>query len=58
MGEGRQVYERLVKPRSVTLDKVVNHFALSSLFAGDERERKIFSYRVEKINYERMESEQ
>ena len=55
MGDGRQVYQRLVKPRSVTLDKVVNHFALSSLFTGDERERKIFSYRVERLNYERME---
>ena len=55
MGDGSQVYQRIVKPRSVTLDKVVNHFAISSLFTGDERERKIFSYRVERLNYERME---
>jgi hypothetical protein len=34
---------------------VVNHFAISSFFTGDERERKIFSYRVERLNYERME---
>jgi hypothetical protein len=55
MGGGRQVYDRFVKPRSVTLDKVVNHFAISSLFAGEEKERKVFSYRVEKIKYERIE---
>jgi alpha-amylase/alpha-mannosidase (GH57 family) len=56
MGDGGKVYRRIVKPRSVTLDKVVNHFAISSLFAGNGKERKIFSYRVERLNYERMES--
>jgi alpha-amylase/alpha-mannosidase (GH57 family) len=56
MGDGGKVYRRMVKPRSVTLDKVVNHFAISSLFAGNEKDRKIFSYRVERLNYERMES--
>jgi alpha-amylase/alpha-mannosidase (GH57 family) len=56
MGDGSQVYQRVVKPRSVTLEKVVNHFATSSFFAGNEKERKIFSYLVERLNYERMES--
>jgi len=55
MGDGGKVYRRIVKPRSVTLDKVVNHFAISSLFAGNGKERKIFSYRVERLNYERIE---
>jgi alpha-amylase/alpha-mannosidase (GH57 family) len=54
MGKGDQVYRRLVKPRRVTLDKVVNHFAISSLFDGGDGERKIFSYRVEKIDYEKL----
>jgi alpha-amylase/alpha-mannosidase (GH57 family) len=55
MGDGRQVYQRLVKPGSVPPAKVVNHFAISSLFSGEEKEKKIFSYRVERLNYERME---
>lgn len=55
MGDGGQIYKRLVKPKWVTLDKVVNHFAISSLFMDGEKERKIFSYRVERMNYERME---
>jgi alpha-amylase/alpha-mannosidase (GH57 family) len=54
MGKGDQVYQRLVKPRQVTLDKVVNHFAISSLFDGGDREKKIFSFRVEKIHHERL----
>jgi alpha-amylase/alpha-mannosidase (GH57 family) len=54
MGNGDQVYQRLVKPRWVTPDKVVNHFAISSLFDEGDGEKKIFSYRVEKIRYEKM----
>jgi len=58
MGSGDQVYQRLVKPKCVTLEKVVNHFVISSLFDGGEGEKRIFSYRVEKIQYERMERDQ
>ena len=58
MGSGDQVYKRLVKPRWVTHEKVVNHFAISSLFDGGGREKKIFSYRVEKIRYEKMGEEE
>jgi alpha-amylase/alpha-mannosidase (GH57 family) len=57
MGKGDQVYQRLVKSRSITLDKVVNHFAISSLFDGGDGEKKIFSYRVEKIHHEKLGEE-
>jgi len=53
--DGEEVYQRLVKPRSVTLDKVVNHFAISSLFDDGEREKKVFSYRIARKNYEKIE---
>jgi hypothetical protein len=53
MGNGKQVYERFVKPRGVTLEKVVNHFAISSLFDAGEKEKKIYSFQIEKKNYER-----
>jgi len=55
MGSGDQVYQSLVKPRWVTPEKVVNHFAISSLLDGGDGEKKIFSYRVEKIHYEGVE---
>ena len=57
MGDGKQVYQRLVKPRGVTLDRVVNHYAISSQLGEKEKERKIFSYRVETIREERMEKD-
>lgn len=57
MGDGRQVYQHLVKPRGVTLEKVVNHYAISSQSSDGDREKRVFSYRVEKVNEERMEKE-
>jgi alpha-amylase/alpha-mannosidase (GH57 family) len=58
MRKGDQVYQRLVKSKRVTPEKVVNHFAITSLFDGGDGEKKIFSYRVEKIHYEKMEKEE
>ena len=58
MGRGDQVYQRLVKPKWVTPEKVVNHFAITSLFDSGDGEKKIFSYRVEKICYEKMGKEE
>jgi hypothetical protein len=54
MGDGRKVYQTLVKPTLVTLEKVVNHFAISSFFAEEEKKRKIFSYQTEVLKYEKM----
>ncbi len=58
MGSGDQVYNKLVKPKWVTNGKVVNHFAISSLFDGVGKGRKIFSYDVERIDYERIDKGQ
>jgi alpha-amylase/alpha-mannosidase (GH57 family) len=58
IGKGDQVYQHLVKPKSVTLEKVVNHFAITSLLDRRDREKKIFSYRVVKVHYEKIEQEE
>ena len=55
MGGGDQVYKKLVKPRFVALVRLVNYFAISSLFDDKVGEKKIFSYRLERTNYERKE---
>jgi alpha-amylase/alpha-mannosidase (GH57 family) len=57
MGDGNQVYQKLVKPRCVSWDKLVNHFAISSLFDDGGKEKKIFSFRMERMNYERREKD-
>ncbi len=57
MGDGLQIYRSLVKPKRITPEQVVNHYAISSLFDGGEKERRIFSFRVERINYEKMKKD-
>ena len=57
MGDGNQVYHHLVKQKYATLDRVVNHFAVSSLFDDTEGEKKISSFWVKRIHYEKLEKE-
>jgi hypothetical protein len=57
MGKGDQVYQRLVKPKWVTPERVVNHLAITSLLDSGDGEKQIYSYRVEKIQYEKIEKE-
>ncbi len=57
VGKGDQVYQRLVKPKWVTPERVANHFAITSLLDGGDGVKEIFSYRVEKIHYEKIEKE-
>jgi hypothetical protein len=57
IGDGRQVYQKLVKPRCIQWDRVVNHYAISSLFDEGGKEKKIYSYRLEKVNYEKREKD-
>jgi len=57
MGDGLRIYQRLVKPKQVTPEQVVNHYAISSLFNGGEKEKRIFSFCVEKIDQERIEKD-
>lgn len=57
MGDGNQIYHHLVKPKCVTPDKVVNQFAVSSLFDDTESEKKTSSFRVKRIHYEKLEKE-
>ena len=57
MGEGRQIYERHVRPKRVSPEKVVNHYAISSLFEEEKEEKRIFSDHIKRTNYERLERE-
>jgi hypothetical protein len=57
VGEGDHVYQRLVKPKWITPERVVNHFAVTSLLDSGDGERQIYSYRVEKIHHEKIEKE-
>jgi hypothetical protein len=57
MGDGLQIYQRFVKPKQVIPEQAVNQYAIASLFGDGEREKKIFSFRVETIDEERREKD-
>lgn len=56
-GDGLQIYQQIVKPKQVSFEQMINHYALSSLLEGVAKERKLFSYCVETIDQERVERE-
>jgi alpha-amylase/alpha-mannosidase (GH57 family) len=43
-GNGRQIYDRIVRPAMVDLSRVAAHYAISSLFEDHERESRVFSF--------------
>lgn len=47
MGDGRTVYERLAKSAVVDLERVVAHYAISSLFDRSPEKLKVYSYIVQ-----------
>lgn len=55
-GDGRRIYETLVKPAEVDLNKVGAHYALSSLFEEYAERQQLFCYKVEAQNYKLFES--
>lgn len=55
MGDGLQIYQRLVKTKQIRTEQVVHHYALSSLLDGEIKDKKIFSFRIEPLDQERIE---
>ncbi|MEN9935200.1 MAG: hypothetical protein RLZZ387_1779 [Chloroflexota bacterium] len=50
-GDGRQVYERYVRPARVTLAQVAAHYAIASLFQPAGQQARVYSYEVERRQY-------
>jgi alpha-amylase/alpha-mannosidase (GH57 family) len=50
-GDGKQIYQKWVKPAFVTMDQVAGHYAISSLFESYGQQTRIFCYGVEREEY-------
>jgi alpha-amylase/alpha-mannosidase (GH57 family) len=50
-GDGRQIYEKYVRPAMIDLLQVGAHYAVSSLFEDYAAQDRIFSYTVERQDY-------
>jgi alpha-amylase/alpha-mannosidase (GH57 family) len=50
-GDGRRIYESLVKPAMIDLTKVAAHYGISSLFEKYSDENKVYCYQVKNDDY-------
>lgn len=55
-GDGRNIYQKFVKPAMVDRPKAVAHYAISSVFSPYAEKTRIFSYFFEDEHRERFES--
>ncbi|HZK66711.1 MAG TPA: DUF3536 domain-containing protein, partial [Chloroflexota bacterium] len=53
-GDGAQIYEKWVEPAVVDLPKVVAHWAVSSLFEDYSENTRIYSYTVDREDYQSL----
>ena len=51
-GDGRQIYEREVKPTRLDLRRVAAHYAVASLFDNFNHQSDVYCYRVSQNDYE------
>jgi len=50
-GDGRRIYEKIIKPAMVDLTRVATHYAVSSLFEKYEKQTRIYCYSVDVEDY-------
>ena|GEM_PF-4716883 len=50
-GDGAQIYEKMVKPAFVDIERVAGHCSISSLFENYPDKTRIYCYQVERDNY-------
>ena len=55
-GDGKQIYEKWVKPATVTLDKVAAHYGISSLFKAHENPGRVYCYTIDAEDYRNLEA--
>ena len=55
-GDGRNIYERRVKPSVVDLPKVGAHYAVSSLFEEYSEHAQVYCYRVDREDFKLLKS--
>ncbi len=54
--DGRAIYEDLVKPAAVDLEKVGAHYAMSSLFEDYGEQTSVYSYTIDQEDYQCSEA--
>jgi hypothetical protein len=56
LGDGRQIYEKFVKPAMVNWERLGAHYAISSLFEIYPEQARIYCYKAEREDYQSFEA--
>ncbi len=56
LGDGRQVYEKFVRPARVDWERVGAHYAVSSIYADYPASADVYCYRAERKSYQSFEA--
>jgi alpha-amylase/alpha-mannosidase (GH57 family) len=56
MGNGRQIYERFVRPARVDLEQVAAHYAIRSLFEQYPEHAAVYGFDSELVDFQRREA--
>ncbi len=54
-GTGKDIYKKFVKPSIVSIKQVIAHWAISSMYENYQDETHVYSYRIKKLDYERVQ---
>lgn len=55
-GTGKDIYEKFVHPSIVSIEKIVCHWAISSLYTDLSELEEIYCYRIKKISYKTVKN--
>lgn len=56
-GDGKNVYNKFVKPAQIKIEQIISHWAISSAFEHDEDYSSIYCYDIKKISYKKIKRE-
>ena len=56
MGNGKEIYNKYVKPSVVTLKQIVSLWAISSLYQEVEDEEDVYCYTITKKSYKKIKN--
>jgi alpha-amylase/alpha-mannosidase (GH57 family) len=57
MGDGAEVYRRLIRPTAVNLSRVVAHYAITGLLDEYPADARVYAYRLERLDEARETSD-
>jgi len=56
MVDGKNIYNMFVKPARISVEQIVSHWAISSVFEEEDETTNIYCYRVKRLNYKAVKN--